>query len=65
MTVVYLSDHTHSSEWVDWEVKKSLELGKEVVAVHSGSTPPSKLPDSITEYNIKVIPWSRLADELS
>ena len=65
MTVVYISEHNPSSEWVDWEVKKSLELGKDVIAVHSGSTQPRNLPSSISKNDIKVVPWSRLADELS
>lgn len=35
-TVVYLSPHTADSKWVAWEVAKSLELGKRVIATHSG-----------------------------
>ena len=65
MTVVYISDHTPASKWVDWEVKKSLELGKDVVAVHSGSTRPRKLPNCVIEHGIKVIPWRKLADEIN
>lgn len=64
MTVVFLSDHTPSSKWVDWEVRKSLDLGKDVIAVHSGSTRPRNLPSSISENNIKVVPWSKLPDEI-
>jgi len=36
VTVVFISDSTAQSHWVKWEVEKSLELGKKVVAVHSG-----------------------------
>ena len=64
MTVVYLSNDTASSEWVAWEVKTSVELGKDVVAVHAGNNPPSKLPPFVKEHGIKVVPWSKLSDEI-
>lgn len=63
-TVVYLSDHTASSKWVDWEVRKSVELGKRVVAVHAGRQAPSRIPVAIREHGIRVLPWSKLAKEL-
>lgn len=63
-TVVYLSPATENSKWVDWEVDKSIELGKRVIAVHSGTTAPTILPEFITRHKIKVLPWSKLANEL-
>jgi hypothetical protein len=62
--VVYLSESTASSKWVAWEVDKSLELGKRVVAVHAKDRPPARAPDWVTRHKIKVVPWSRLANEL-
>ncbi len=64
-TVVYVGDNTHTSEWVSWEIEKSLELGKNVIAVHKGEKPPHRLPEAITKNNIKVVAWSKLADEIS
>ena len=46
-TVVYITDNTHSSDWVKWEVEKSLQLGKGVIAVHKGDAPPSNMPSCI------------------
>jgi len=63
-TVVYLSDNTAQSKWVKWEVEKSLELGKRVIAMHSKDRPPANLPGWIAEHNIKVVPWTDLANEL-
>lgn len=62
-TVVYVSKDTASSRWVQWEVEKSLELGKRVVAVHAGKTAPT-LPKWIASNGIKIVPWSSLASEL-
>ena len=64
MTIIYLSNDTRRSEWVAWEVRKSIELGKDIVAVHTGDRPPSRLPSFIREHGIKVVPWSKLADEI-
>src|ERR1017187_9047650 len=61
--IVYLSAATAASRWVRWEVEKGLELGKRVIAVHSGDTPPENLPAFIRDQGIKVVRWSDLADE--
>ena len=58
VTVVYVGDATHQSKWVDWEVRETIELGKGVVAVHKGTTPPKRLPAVLIANNIPVIPWS-------
>ena len=60
MTVVYVSDKTASSKWVDWEIRESLAMGKNVIATHKGNTPPPQLPQAITDNNIPVVPWNQL-----
>ncbi len=59
VTVVYVSDNTASSKWVDWEIRESLAMGKGVVAMHKGNTPPSRLPKAITDNKISVVPWNQ------
>ena len=59
VTVVYVSDKTASSEWVDWEIRESLEMGKGVLAMHKGDTRPKRLPKAIVENNIEVLPWKQ------
>ncbi len=63
-TVVYITDNTHSSDWVKWEVEKSLQLGKVVIAVHKGDAPPSNIPSYITDNGIKIVSWSNLSEYL-
>jgi len=63
-TVVYLSSETTNSRWVPWEVEKSIELGKRVIATHGGKSAPQPLPDFIEKNKIKIVPWSNLASEL-
>ncbi|UYG07163.1 TIR domain-containing protein [Halomonas sp. M4R1S46] len=62
-TVVYISENTVQSRWVSWEVQKSLELGKRVIAVHPGEGFEGRKPDWLAG-NIKIVPWAKLADEL-
>lgn len=62
--VIYLSDNTAQSPWVAWEVEKSLEMGKKVVAVHAIDKPPHQMPKWIRHHGIKVVPWAKLSDEL-
>jgi len=64
VTVVYLSESTPQSEWVKWEVEKSLSLGKRVVAMYASDKPPSQLPAWVAEKTIKLVPWKNLANEL-
>ncbi len=59
VTVVYVSDKTADSRWVDWEISESIALGKGVVAMYKGDTPPSGLPKAVTENNVPVVPWNQ------
>jgi len=65
VTLVYVSDHTARSKWVNWEVEESLKLEKKVVGVYQGEI-PRQLPPAIKKHGIKVIAWSHkgLAKEL-
>ena len=58
VTLVYLSDSTPNSEWVNWEIRESIRLGKGVIATYSGNSPPRALPTAISEFGIRVIPWT-------
>lgn len=64
VTVVYLSPSTAQSDWVKWEVTKSIELGKRVIAVHKSDSQPVGMPGWVGELGIKVVPWRWLAREL-
>ena len=59
VTIVYVSDKTADSKWVDWEIRESLTMGKGVVAMHKGDIPPGRIPKAITDNNIPIVPWSQ------
>jgi hypothetical protein len=64
VTIVYLTPNSSASPWVKWEVEKSLELGKRVIATHSKNDAPKETPSWIAGNRIPVVPWSKLAGEL-
>ena len=64
VTVVYLSNNTVNSKWVKWEVEQSLKMGKTVIAVHKGDSPPSAIPDYIKNNKIKIVKWKELSNLL-
>ena len=57
VTVVFVGEKTHESEWVDWEIRESIKRGRGVVAVISRDDSSIKIPKAVTENNIKVVPW--------
>lgn len=59
VTIVYLSENTADSRWVDWEITESIAMGKGVVAMHKGDKPPARLPKAVTDNKVPVVPWSR------
>ena len=61
VTVVYLSDKTASSKWVNWEIEESLKRGKGVIGVYKGDTPPAKTPPAFQQNGCKAVKWEHSA----
>lgn len=59
VTVVYISDKTAGSKWADWEIRESIAMGKGVVAMHKGDTPPAHLPKAVTDNKVPVVRWNQ------
>lgn len=63
VTLVYLSPKSVDSEWVDWEIRESLKMGKGVIGVYKGDKPPYVVPPAFKENKLKAVKWSH--EELS
>lgn len=57
VTVVYLTDKTASSNWVDWEIQESIKRGKGVIGVYKGGKAPDKLPPAFQQNGCKAVKW--------
>lgn len=61
VTVVYLSEKTASSKWVNWEIEESLKRGKGVIGVYKGDAPPSRVPQAFGQNGCKAVKWEHAA----
>ncbi len=65
VTICLIGETTHRSKAVDWEIRRSAELDKSIVAVAIASPTPI-VPPSLTELNVSPLPWDvdRILGEL-
>jgi hypothetical protein len=61
VTVVYLSEHSATSKWVNWEIEESLKRGKGVIGVYKGDNPPEWLPLAFEKNGCKAVKWEHAA----
>lgn len=57
VTMVYLTDKSASSKWVNWEIEESIKRGKGVIGVYKGDAPPAKLPSAFQKNGCKTVKW--------
>jgi len=57
VTIVYLSKHSATSEWVNWEIEESLKRGKGVIGVYKSDSVPKNLPKAFSENGCKTVKW--------
>lgn len=55
-TICLVGHKTHQSEAVNWEIRRSVELGKGVVAVYLVDGDPP-LPKALQENSVKPVRW--------
>jgi hypothetical protein len=58
VTIVCLTEDTHTSEWVDWEIRESIRLGKGVIGVRMKDDASIKTPKAMEENRCKVVNWN-------
>lgn len=61
VTMVYLSEKSASSKWVNWEIEESFKRGKGVIGVYQGDAPPAKTPPAFTQNACKTVKWEHAA----
>lgn len=55
-TICLVGESTWSSDAVDWEIRKSADLGKRLVAVRLGAD-IRRDPRALAELGVAVVPW--------
>lgn len=59
VTVVFITKSTYQSEWIDWEIRESIRLGKGVIGMVSKDDPSIRIPDAISEHGCRVVGWNQ------
>ena len=57
VTLCFVGQRTYQSEPVNWEIQRSIELGKPVVAIHLGDE-KLLVPRALREHSITPLPWN-------
>lgn len=56
--VVYVSEKTKNSDWVDWEIEYAHREGKQVVGVWERGAKNCELPEALDRYADAVVGWN-------
>ena len=57
VTICLLGPTTYTSDWVDWEINKAVELGKKVFGVRLHSDKTCRTPGALAAVGGKVLDW--------
>ena len=60
ITVCCISENTHNSRWVDWELEESDKKGNIIIAMALKGIERAVLPKLIQEKNLKFHAWDPL-----
>ena len=65
--VVYISNHTKDSPWVDWEVEYAQKKNKRIVGVWAHGDSGCEVPEALRNYADAVVGWrgDRIIDAIN
>lgn len=55
--IVLISDKTHMSEWVEWEIEYAAKAGKRIVGVYAQGASGVEIPENLDRYADAVVGW--------
>ncbi len=56
--VVYVSEKTKTSDWVDWDIEYAEKQGKRIVGVWERGARDCELPEALDRYADAVVGWN-------
>ncbi len=59
MVVVFVGKTTHDCEWVDWEIRESLDMGKFMMALRLSDDRSLRMPKALKERRVRLLPWNQ------
>jgi len=58
LSIILIGENTYKSEWVDWEIRETIRLGKKVFGVKLKDDPNITIPSSLIKNKIEILPWN-------
>ena len=55
--IVLVSDKTHMSDWVEWEIEYAEKAGKRIIGVYTQGAAGVEIPDNLDRYATAVVGW--------
>ena len=56
--VVYISEKTKNSDWVNWEIEYAQRLGKQIVGVWARGDRDCDVPEALEDYRDALVGWN-------
>ena len=56
-TICLVGKNTHKSDAVNWEIRKSTDLGKKIIAIYLDGSSVA-LPQSLRDLNVRPVAWN-------
>lgn len=65
--VVLITHDTAQSNWVNWEIKYAIELGKNVVGVYAQGATDADVPEELAKHAAAIVGWQsqRVVDAIN
>ena len=57
-TIVLIGPHTHTREWVDWEIEQAHKKGKRIVGVYINGASDADVPENFKLYGDALVGWT-------
>ncbi len=57
VTICLIGPTTYTSQWVDWEIRKSAEVGNKIIGVRLYSDRACPTPKALTDLRAPVLDW--------
>lgn len=55
--IVLVSDKTHMSDWVEWEIEYAEKAGKRIIGVYTQGAAGVEIPENLDKYADAVVGW--------
>ena len=56
--IVYITQETKNSEWVNWEIEKAEKLGKTIIGVWERGSNGCEIPEALDQYGDALVGWN-------